>query len=243
MLSKKDLENLLHAPGISNQTRLLYCLALDEVKARPLADVRKIAVAAGWRGAKGANLSRYLGRAKGLAISTPDGWKLTDAGQRAVKKQALLPEAAPTTALTDALRKHVAKITNAETRAFIEEAIACAEHGLKRSAVVLSWVGAVAVLYDHVLAKKLAQFNAEAVKRNQKWKPASTADDLSRMEEFEFLQVIAAISVIGKNVKQELEGCLKLRNGCGHPNSLKVSDAKVAAHIETLTQNVFGVMS
>ena len=59
------------------------------------------------------------------------------------------------------------------------------------------------------------------------------------MKEHEFLQVLAAISVLGKNVKDELEGCLKLRNGCGHPNTLTVGESKAAAHVETLIQNVF----
>jgi len=36
-----------------------------------------------------------------------------------------------------------------------------------------------------------------------------------------------------------LKTCLDLRNGCGHPNSLKVSVNKSAAHIETLLQNIF----
>ena len=57
------------------------------------------------------------------------------------------------------------------------------------------------------------------------------------------MQVLAAISVIGKNVKDELEGCLKLRNGCGHPNSLQLADSRVAAHIETLVLNVFSVFA
>ena len=47
--------------------------------------------------------------------------------------------------------------------------------------------------------------------------------------------------MIGKNVKQELEGCLKLRNGCGHPNTLKLGPIKVASHLETLGQNVYAV--
>jgi hypothetical protein len=45
--------------------------------------------------------------------------------------------------------------------------------------------------------------------------------------------------MIGKNVKQELEACLKLRNACGHPNSLKIGSHKVAAHLETLALNVY----
>ena len=63
------------------------------------------------------------------------------------------------------------------------------------------------------------------------------------MKEHDFLQVLEAISVIGKSVKNELETCLKLRNGCGHPNSLKIGQNRVAAHLETLVFNVFAVFS
>ncbi|MNR54217.1 hypothetical protein D3C85_1743630 [compost metagenome] len=59
------------------------------------------------------------------------------------------------------------------------------------------------------------------------------------MKEFDFLQILPAIGVLGKNVKDELEVCLKLRNGCGHPNSLVVGEHKASAHVETLIQNVF----
>ena len=97
----------------------------------------------------------------------------------------------------------------------------------------------MSVLYDQVVKSHLAAFNAEATKRDVRWKVAKTADDLARMKEHEFLQVLAAISVLGKNVKDELEGCLKLRNGCGHPNTLTVGESKAAAHVETLIQNVF----
>jgi hypothetical protein len=124
-------------------------------------------------------------------------------------------------------------------RSFVEEAIAAFENGLYRSAGVLTWVGAVALLYDHVVSHKLAEFNQEAVARNIKWKAATNAEDLTRMKEHDFLQILPAISVVGKNVKDELEGCLKFRNACGHPNSLKLGEARTAAHIETLMLNVF----
>uniref|UniRef100_UPI001C09C1CE hypothetical protein n=1 Tax=Acinetobacter baumannii TaxID=470 RepID=UPI001C09C1CE len=60
-----------------------------------------------------------------------------------------------------------------------------------------------------------------------------------RMKEAEFLDRIAAIGMIGKNVKAQLLAGLNLRNGCGHPNSLKVGANAVAAHIEMLLLNVF----
>ena len=56
-----------------------------------------------------------------------------------------------------------------------------------------------------------------------------------------FLDILQAISVIGKNVKQELKKGLTLRNGCGHPNSLKLAEHKVSSHIEDLMLNVFAV--
>lgn len=115
----------------------------------------------------------------------------------------------------------------------------CYEHKLYRSAVVLSWLGALALIFDHVVAHKLTEFNTEATHRNAKWKPAKNEDDLARMKEHDFLQLLPAISVVGKSVKDELESCLALRNGCGHPNSLQLAEHRVAAHIEVLLLNVF----
>ncbi|HEY1975304.1 MAG TPA: hypothetical protein VGG89_01995 [Candidatus Baltobacteraceae bacterium] len=138
------------------------------------------------------------------------------------------------------LGKHVAKIGDPQSREFLEEAIDSLDHGQRRAAVVLSWVGAVALIQDYVVANHLVDFNAEATKRNLKWKAAITADDISsRMDEYDFLQICAAISVLSKSVKNRLEQALKLRNGAGHPNRLAVGEFEAAAHVESLVKNVF----
>jgi hypothetical protein len=139
------------------------------------------------------------------------------------------------------LRALLPKVNNSQVSSFIEEAVRCLELGLMRSGVVLSWVGAVAVLYDNVIANHLVAFNAEAVKRLPKWKNAKTPDDLARMQESDFLVVMESAQIIGKSVKQELEACLRYRNAAGHPNQLKIGEARAAAHVETLIQNVFSV--
>jgi len=95
------------------------------------------------------------------------------------------------------------------------------------------------MMHKYVVDNRLSDFNDEATRRNSKWKPAKNADDLGKMKENDFLLILESLSEIGKNVKQELETCLKLRNSCGHPNSLKVSESRVAAHIEILVLNVF----
>jgi hypothetical protein len=137
------------------------------------------------------------------------------------------------------LRSELAKIKNATTRAFAEEAIKCYEDNLYRSAVVMSWLSAIDVLYDLVVTKHLTNFNKQALRIDPKWKLAKSADDLARMKESDFLDRIVGISVIGKNVKNELKHCLDRRNGCGHPNSLKIGPNTVAHHLEILLLNVF----
>jgi hypothetical protein len=103
----------------------------------------------------------------------------------------------------------------------------------------MSWLAAVDVLHRTVVAKHLADFNASAKAADSRWKDAVNEDGLGRMNEEKFLERCAAIGVLGKNQKDELLKGLKLRNGCGHPNSLKVGPNAVANHIEILLLNVF----
>jgi hypothetical protein len=139
------------------------------------------------------------------------------------------------------LRKHFAKIVNAQIRVFVEEAIACYETNNYRASVVLSWVGAVALLYEYVLHNKLAEFNAELQRRDPKQKPVSVFDDFGEIKEERFLDILHSISVIGKSVKDQLKQRLQLRNGCGHPNSLTIGPHMAAAHLEVLMTNVYAV--
>jgi len=101
----------------------------------------------------------------------------------------------------------------------------------------------MAILQQEVIDKHLSAFNAEALKRDPKWKVAKSSDNIGRLKESAFLEIAQSVGLLGKNVKQELDVCLKLRNGCGHPNSLKVGPNKVAAHIETLALNVYAVFA
>ena len=141
--------------------------------------------------------------------------------------------------VTDLLLEHLSHTSDPEVYNFVKEAVICFESGFHRAAVVLSWIGALAVLYAHVVASALPAFNQEATKRNSKWKDAKVKDDLSRMSEHEFLQILEATGLVGKSEKQSLENCLKLRNGSGHPNSLRIGENMVSAHLEALILNVF----
>jgi hypothetical protein len=239
LLDTETIKELLADSKFSFKDKLLIALAHEPISPKHTSDIRDLVVALGQRDARKWNISSYLSKSKPFCIRGKDGWELTSRGREHVAAVAgpLLPSV--TRLVVSALRKELDNITNTACRSFVEEAIHALEAKLYRSAIVLAWVGAISLLYEHVIAHKLADFNSEALKRDSKWRAAKTPDDLIRVKEFEFLQILVAISVLGKNVKDELEVCLKLRNGCGHPNSLIVGEHKASAHLETLIQNIF----
>ena len=239
MLSAESLKDILHRLGLSNTDKLLICLAVDADRPKRTGEIMQIARNAGLVEVAKWNISAYLSKQKSKVVRTPEGWELVAEGKVYVQKLVggLIKQAAKK--ITTSLRTHLTKIKYPNTREFVEEAIKCCEAGYWRAAVVLSWAGAVSVLYDYVGKNRLSDFNAEALRRNPKWKLAKTTDDLGAMKEFEFLQVIKAINIIGKHEKQELEQCLQLRNACGHPSSLNIGEHRTAGHIETLILNIY----
>lgn len=237
MLNSDQLKEWIHK-DLGKLDKVLLVLATQN---DPIAveKINQLAEAAGFRTMRKWNVSAVLGGSKGKAIRTT-GWELTDAGKMHLRDLGVSSISPAAMQVAVDLRNHLADVTDGQTRNFVEEAIKCHEAELYRSAIVMSWLGAVDVLQKHVHKKHLAAFNAEAKRINSKWKPAVSQDDIGKMGEGDFLDRIETLSIIGKNVKAQLKACLDLRNGCGHPNSLKVSVNKSAAHIETLLQNVFG---
>lgn len=242
MLTLEQLKAVVHQKGITRTNVALLCVAAAGGQAVSTGKAKQLAVDAGVKKAKDINFSSHLSSAEDKVFKTPSGWELTAVGRSHVAAlSAEFMASSPAAAEAKSLRALLPKVANPDSRAFISEAIVCAEQSLHRAAVVLSWAGAISILQHEVVSRHLSAFNAEATRRDAKWRAATSSDDLGRMKEANFLQVCEAISVIGNNVKQELEACLKLRNACGHPNSLKISANRVAAHLEVLTLNVFAV--
>lgn len=170
----------------------------------------------------------------------PAGWLLTEDGKAHIRIVIASLVGGPSPVLVSKLKGAVARITNTQTKSFLNEAICAFEYGLLRSAVVLSWVGAASVLYEHTIAHHLSAFNGEALRRDPTWRSAKTSDDLSLMKEGAFLDILVVIGVLNKNVKEFLKNnCLALRNAAGHPNSFNFGPAQVEAHVEHLILNVF----
>jgi hypothetical protein len=243
MVEKSQLKNLLARQAYSRHDKILICLACGVNQPKNVKNIRELAVSSGLRLASKWNISQILSSKPELAIRVPQGWELTQAGKKRVSELVGPLAASPTPVIASTLRQHIPNLSTDDTKRFVEEAVECFESRKFRAAVVLSWVGAVSVLHHHVVSYHLPAFNAEALRRDAKWTNAKNTDDLARMKEADFLDVLVALSIIGKNVKQELEGCLRLRNGCGHPSSLKIGEARVSAHIELLILNVFAIFT
>jgi hypothetical protein len=237
LLSEIDLKTWLHKE-LKQLDKLLLLLATFESPVK-LNGLRERATEAGLKIGKTWNPSATLSRSKGLAIRVPSGWELTDLGKNYLRNLGVDSVSPAALQVAADLRLHLDNVVNTTTRAFLEEAIKCHEAKLYRSAIVMSWVAAVDVLQREVVAHHLAAFNVEANKYNSKWKEAINQDGLTKMQEADFLDRLVPLGLIGKNVKEELAKALKLRNGCGHPNSLKIGPNMVAGHIETLILNVF----
>ncbi|MFV0544512.1 MAG: hypothetical protein ACK5L8_12605 [Marinicella pacifica] len=236
-----DLPTLLSNVDFTRKDKVLVLLLYNNNETK-VKDITQLAVENGLRESKSWNISQILSSLKGYAVKLPGGWSITEKGKKHLVEIGVIKNS-PTQSVKPTLRLYAAQINDGHVKQFVEEAISALENGLLRSAVVLSWVGAVSLLQHDVVKSHLSIFNAEAVKRFPKWKNATNPDGISKMKEYDFLQVLSGISVIGKNVKDELEACLKLRNSCGHPNSLKIGEHKVASHIEILILNVYGKFS
>jgi hypothetical protein len=244
LLSESGLKDSLHKKHLSRRDSVLLTLAVDCDKPKKGSRIKELACSAGLPEIYKWNLTDILNKAKPLAIKLPEGWILSSTGRDLVQSlQVLPPKKSPHVIKTATqLQGLLAKMKSPHTADFITEAIACFEAGYYRASVVLSWAGAISLPYDHVVISHLAAFNAEARLRDAKWKDAKTNDDLARMKEADFLDILAAppLSIIGKSVKEQLKNnCLQLRNGCGHPSSLAIGEATVASHLELLILNVF----
>lgn len=237
MLTSAELKGWLQK-DLTRLEKLLLILA-TQVSPATVEQIGKVSTDAGFRIPKKWNPSSILSASKGKAIRI-NGWEITDAGKLHLRSLGVSQVSPAAMQVAADLRAHLGKITDPETKDFVQEAIKCHEFGLYRSAIVMSWLGAMDILHKHVHTNHLAAFNAEATRViGKKWKEAKTPDDLGKMGESDFLDRIEGLSIIGKNAKAQIKTALDLRNGCGHPNSLKVSVNKSAAHIETLLQNVF----
>jgi hypothetical protein len=234
----QELISLLSSTTLTRRDKLIAILFSDGNSPKETSDIKRIGINAGLREIEKWNISDTLGKSKGCVTKLKQGWILTKEGF-AYAEQSIYENPSSTKSIAKGLRPLLPSIKNIESRTFIEEAIKCLEVDAFKAAIVFSWVGAISILYDYVVTNKLTEFNAEAKRRDAKWKNAVTRDDLALMKESDFLDILASLSILGKNVKEHLKTNLNDRNSCGHPSSVVMGKHNVESHIEFLINNVY----
>jgi hypothetical protein len=234
-----ELATKLNTKGVERKYIVLLILSHCEERIFPKG-IKEVAGKHGFHKIKKWNVSQLLSDLGGDVSRYEDGWAINGNGKNKLSELGL-SDAGPTAHPQVKLRQYLNQIKDNQTKQFVEEAVKSLEYNLLRSAIVLSWVGAVSLLQKEIISSHLKDFNNELIKRNSKAKQIRKLEDLELIKEYDVLQICRAVGMIGKNVKDELESCLKLRNACGHPNSLKIGEHRVASHIESLILNVYDV--
>jgi hypothetical protein len=214
-----------------------------------LSVIRDKAVNVGFREIKKWNSADILLRAAkdGQVAQRKEGWCLLGPGLEAIRAH-YTPEGAIVQESRHALKKYLSEIIDPQRQVFVEEAIKSFDVGAYRAAIVLSWVGAVYLIQEHVVNLHKVAFNRAGVARatkaassgsNFNFSPVKTLKDFGTIGEADFLQLCQDAGILHKAEKQQLTERLNLRNQCGHPNPLVVAEHVVASHIEILMRNVY----
>lgn len=205
------------------------------------ADVRAALVSARVANAKNMNVADVMLKAgssvdvDGKSDSGLKLWKLTATGHKEVRNLHGLPDEEPEVAHgVAALTRVAAKVVDADTRAYLDEAILCLSVGALRAAIVFVWVGATAELKTRIWSTGAKGVTASVQSRNPNAKALTKKDDLLKLQEVEILQVAQDVGVIDKSERTILGQALDTRNQCGHPNKYDPGVAKARAHIEDL---------
>ena len=240
-MSNLNIQDVLSDKKFTNKEKILYAISqfpdgittsgLNEYLLKNGFDAKNVLK----------NLTQHLNSYKGLIVKIDSkDWKLNKNGENFIKENSEFSLGTDEKVEIKKLKALLKNIKDPQILTFLTEAVKCSEENLFRAAIVLSWVGAVSILHDYTFKNRLKDYNIAGRSRFIKdWKDAKVVTDLSNIKETNFLQLILDIGIIDKNVKPELDACLKRRNSCGHPNSLKVGTHTVNSHIEILILNVF----
>ena len=201
-------------------------------------EIKEFARLNGWRDGADSFPGSFLSKTES-AICLPDGWTLSSKGRSKLEQAKLLSTAGVLTPVTEALEKHIATVKDPDKSRYIWEAVECAKNKCFRASVVLSWVGALYLLYNHIVTKRLKDFNLEVKRQWPTKKEATTIDDLASLKEGDFLSVIEHIGIVTKAECKELTNCLDRRNTAGHPNSHSFQEIVVGGHIQVLINVVY----
>lgn len=232
-----ELEDLISNKKIKKTDKLLLILYHID---RPLstAEIKKIAMDHGWRGVEQENISAFLNASR-FATLIKGHWKINSQGKAYIIEKKFVIEEVIITPIIKKLEETIKDVKDQDYRRFLGEALECLKIQSYRSAIVLSWVGAIYLLQKNVFEKHIKKFNIELLIHYPKEKIAKDFDDFLSLKDGKFLSIINKIKLISDGEYKELKACLDRRNEAGHPNSTVFDELTTAHHISQLSKIIF----
>jgi hypothetical protein len=122
---------------------------------------------------------------------------------------------------------------------YLKEAVACAEAGYKRAAIVLGWCALIDKVQKEIVRLGLAKFNAASVAvRSQTsgkfktWNKAFSVATLSELQtvfDTDLLVVLEGMGLLDGNQAERLRTCFQYRNHSAHPGEAPIEETHVVA--------------
>lgn len=131
------------------------------------------------------------------------------------------------------------RIPNLVERDFLKEALICFRHKAFRAAIVMTWNLAYDHLCEHVLTKKLAEFNGQLPKTYPRADISviATKEDFSELKESQVMQVCRSANITSKDVHKVLKEKLDRRNTYAHPSTITLAPQTAEEYIIDLVNN------
>ncbi|MDD5595676.1 MAG: hypothetical protein PHY94_05470 [Candidatus Omnitrophica bacterium] len=141
---------------------------------------------------------------------------------------------------TEMLKNLLPKILDKNQRIFLGEAITCAERGLKRASIIMTWLFVMDFMQEFIIANKKSEFNIALLRRPDanRLHQINTKDNFEDMKESIFIEIMRSSGAITPGACKILKEKLDIRNTCAHPSDIFIHESKVVNFIEDLIENV-----
>lgn len=140
-------------------------------------------------------------------------------------------------------------LSNLDETEYLAEAIACAEHGFLKAAIVMGWCAAIDRIQRKLLLLGLAKFNAASSKikaqtsgKFKRWNKEFNVTNLSELQtvfDTDLIVILEGMNLIDGNQAQRLETNFQYRNHSAHPGEAPVEPAHAVSFFTDLNSIIF----
>jgi hypothetical protein len=142
----------------------------------------------------------------------------------------------------------ITDIPSAAQSSYLEEAIACAQAGHDRAAIVMGWCAAIDHMQKYVVKKGFDAFNrtSTAVKNQtsgkyKRWNKEfniTSEGELQTVFDTDLIVILENMNLLDGNQSDRLEACFMYRNQSAHPGLAPIEPAHVIAFFTDITRIV-----